>query len=577
MRKLSAALLLALPLLSAQAQTNLPTATDVVGEVLYYNAVRYTAQDKTPQALALLDLLSDRGRIGKSAQLLRYKLLCKADTPQAQTQALALGEELLRLYPRDSALTRTVAGLMVPESGREENIPILERFRSAAPESTDLKLLLCFEYWMQDRNQEARALQEAIRIDLLSEDLRDPYLELSRDMAYQSNQYPRALEYNAEFLKRNPQDIDAMAKQVALLTTLNRPQEVEKLLPQMSALTGGAADPQYSTFLVNHYLSSNRVSEALMALSSYIEQTSLPIDPNPMIVYLGFLQSNPEYASQSLPFMRRWIGIDPQDRELIPLYAALYAQSHSDEEVLREVESFTQSPKTARNAYSFILDYLGNTEQLPRLEEKAREALRLYPQDYEFIYALAYSREGQGDRQEAVKLLTDFLKAHPHTEPQQQASAALYIADLIGSSLAEQNAHSDARQSDAYTAQEQDLIAQAGEWYRVSIEQDPQNPLALNNYAYFLYSYVPTELSTARKLAEQALAIDPNSPNINDTYGEILMALEEHLMAEIYFRKAVDLAKQQGAVKPVYYRHLAAALKANGKEAQAAQVLKEIQ
>lgn len=110
--------------------------------------------------------------------------------------------------------------------------------------------------------------------------------------------------------------------------------------------------------------------------------------------------------------------------------------------------------------------------------------------------------------------------------------------------------------------------------YDQSLRYYPDNPLVLNNYAYFLADEnrmlekalamssravaltdnSPTYLDThawvlfrlgrtaeARKIMQQAIALDrQNNPELQLHYGDILWALGEKFMAQIYWRKALE-------------------------------------
>lgn len=116
------------------------------------------------------------------------------------------------------------------------------------------------------------------------------------------------------------------------------------------------------------------------------------------------------------------------------------------------------------------------------------------------------------------------------------------------------------------------------EAYRNSLRYWPENPMALNNYAYFLTidpasrqpdferafemssravrlaannsTYLDTyawalyrlgRYDEAKKAMQQALSLDRrNSPELQLHYGDILAALGERFMAEVYWKKALE-------------------------------------
>ena len=65
------------------------------------------------------------------------------------------------------------------------------------------------------------------------------------------------------------------------------------------------------------------------------------------------------------------------------------------------------------------------------------------------------------------------------------------------------------------------------------------NPTYLDTYAWVLFKLGRT--AEAKKTQQQAIALDRhNSPELALHYGDILAALGERFMAEIYWRKALE-------------------------------------
>ena len=119
--------------------------------------------------------------------------------------------------------------------------------------------------------------------------------------------------------------------------------------------------------------------------------------------------------------------------------------------------------------------------------------------------------------------------------------------------------------------------------YDHSLRYDPDNAMVLNNYAYFL-SLEERDLEKALAMASRATALTDNNPTYLDThawvlfklgrvdearkimqqavaldaqesaallvhYGDILKALGENFMAEIYWRKALEKGYDAGRIE----------------------------
>ena len=120
--------------------------------------------------------------------------------------------------------------------------------------------------------------------------------------------------------------------------------------------------------------------------------------------------------------------------------------------------------------------------------------------------------------------------------------------------------------------------------YERSLRYNADNVMALNNYAYFLTiegrnleraltlashatalendnpTYLDTHawvlfklgrLDEARKMLQRAVALDAqNSPALLVHYGDVLQALGEHFMAEVYWKRALEKGYAQELVEP---------------------------
>lgn len=99
------------------------------------------------------------------------------------------------------------------------------------------------------------------------------------------------------------------------------------------------------------------------------------------------------------------------------------------------------------------------------------------------------------------------------------------------------------------------------EEYELSLYFMPDNPLTLNNYAYFL-SEEDKDLEKAAKMSRQALEMSPENATYLDTYAWILYKMGDYDGAMEYMKKATELAEQQGDENEEYKTHLEAIEKA---------------
>ncbi|MDD4863052.1 MAG: PEP-CTERM system TPR-repeat protein PrsT [Alishewanella agri] len=116
----------------------------------------------------------------------------------------------------------------------------------------------------------------------------------------------------------------------------------------------------------------------------------------------------------------------------------------------------------------------------------------------------------------------------------------------------------------------QDDITKAKQIYADIFQNDPENPLILNNYAWILAS--SGEVTQAQPYAEKALSKLPQHPDILDTYGKILKLQGQHKEAIAQFEKSLTIRPNHPEVQLNYVESLIQV----GNSAKAREVLANV-
>jgi len=83
--------------------------------------------------------------------------------------------------------------------------------------------------------------------------------------------------------------------------------------------------------------------------------------------------------------------------------------------------------------------------------------------------------------------------------------------------------------------------------YEKSLEEDPSNAYALNNYAYYL-SLRNDKLDLADSLSKRSMILDPENASYFDTYGWILYQKKDYENALMYIEKSLEKAPNNAEV-----------------------------
>ena len=114
--------------------------------------------------------------------------------------------------------------------------------------------------------------------------------------------------------------------------------------------------------------------------------------------------------------------------------------------------------------------------------------------------------------------------------------------------------------------------------YRNALTADPENGMAMNNYAYFLVTDNGDDasLEKAEELSHRSLTGDnKDNPTFLDTYAWILFKRGKTDDALIYQQEAVNKGEETENISHELYDHLGDILKASGEDAKAVEAWKK--
>ena len=112
--------------------------------------------------------------------------------------------------------------------------------------------------------------------------------------------------------------------------------------------------------------------------------------------------------------------------------------------------------------------------------------------------------------------------------------------------------------------------AQSKQMYQSVLEREPNNVIALNNYAWLLTEN--DQAAQAKPYAERAMELVPNHPDIIDTYGKILLRLNQPAEALKHFEQSLSLRPDHAEVMLNY----AEALGKTNQQDKAREVLSQV-
>ena len=192
-----------------------------------------------------------------------------------------------------------------------------------------------------------------------------------------------------------------------------------------------------------------------------------------------------------------------------------------------------------------LMETYAGQQQVPKGVDRLKELVAAHPQSAPLYQLLGQWSKRAGDTAAARKAFESAKTADPHFAPADLSLAEMEMADG-------RNAEALHRLSEVVTADPKNIGAlllsaraqgvvgaHAAEVasYRMVLNVDQSNLIALNNLAYVLAKDDPDE---ALKLAQQAAEMAPDSPNVQDTLGWVYYRKGLYSMAVRYLKTAVD-------------------------------------
>ena len=273
----------------------------------------------------------------------------------------------------------------------------------------------------------------------------------------------------------------------------------------------------------------------------------------------------------------------PKDKGITDLFANHLISSGKIAEALTLYKEQTLEADADLDSFLAVMEIESYLGQADSVAHYLNQALKRFPND-----ATLYLRRGHLHlvAKEYDKAIEEYHEAMKHAGNDTLRSSIWgFMGDVYhqkavnGNEIVTEGAFGT-RTTDR---NEHKQMAKCYECYEKALALHPENSSVLNNYAYFL-SLEERDLERALKMAEEATTLTANNSTYLDTrawvlhklgrndeakrimrqaisldtansadlqvhYGDILVALGERFMAEVYWRKALDNGYDKGSIE----------------------------
>ena len=484
-------------------------------------------------------------------------------------------EEALRFMPDDAASMFELSEQYVKAGKMEEGFEMIKQAAQLDPENKWYQMRLAMFYRTLEQFDEYIKVFEGLTakypgdVDMLS-NLIEAYLI--------TENYDKAIE-KLDILEQQA-GVSALVSEQKV-EIYQRQGNTKKVISELEKLIAeNPENTRYYSMLAKVYMENKKEKEAVKLYNRIKEIDSS--DPYINISLLEYYENKKEYdkAFDELIEAINNKNLDFNTKANIYEYWFNKHQDAKDidQQALRAGNAFLENYPDNKMGYLVMASYHINKQEYQPCSVMAQKAL-----DYDHTNYAAWQylvicdgalRANDSLKKHSVEAL-QFYPTQPifywyagvsHALDKQDAEAINYF-EKGRKFVTDKNALMD---FDSYLG---DLYHSVGETekafqaYDRVLNQDPDNVLVLNNYAYYL-SLRKEDLDKAKTMALHAVELEPNNAIYLDTYAWILYQKGEYKAAEAQMEKAVKLLKSPDKT---YYQHYADILDKVNKPEKAAE------
>ncbi len=445
-----------------------------------------------------------------SQQRLRLALAERHYRLGEKMQGLAQLETAFKNAPLDGLIQQTYFNQLAHNQDQKAVLAAIEELKNKYPD--EYQPVLIESWWMIRQQQYATAekLLTAQYSGLTSQQKKDSLLLLS-DLYSKQNKKDSARNMLQDYLRLAPESIQVYGQWFGLLETTSFP-SAKEFLKELQAADETLWQPHFYTALLN--ARNQQWLEVEASLDFVLQKTFDPGIRRQIITLYnnyGFQLFKAEKWAEAQKLFIKSLGLDANDRTALYYYVQIALKNGE----VAQIKTLLQAPDAdKKSAIHYFLTGL--------IEEKEQQHTK----------ALASFKE-------AWKMDPFELYAEKLYEIYQVNKDYSSLSQLIDEWNQRDSANPKALLLKAMQQQEQGKSAEAIISYEKLLTSNSNNLVAMNNLAWL---YIDSNPVKAEELASAAYQMAPDSVDVMDTYGWILVKNKKYDQAEEILSKASALA-----------------------------------
>ena len=364
----------------------------------------------------------------------------------------------------------------------------------------------------------------------------NPYLDrIKVELLIDTHQYDRAISLGRRAVENSPYDVDARLSLAATYERAERDSLARVTYEEAYLIDTTRLETIVE--LLDYNIRKSNLAEQFKWEGLILGHERVPLDVKLERMYVfmeGDFYRNNYFRVGGL--LNVLVKHYPTDRDVVHLNTQHLYSGGMMQQAAEYLRSHTHDANVTPEDFSLLAALDTTLEDEDALFSDVERGLALFPEDVKLIsmYSLLYHYSD--DTKGAIRILSDATKRLKKSED------LSYCWGRIG---------------DLY--HEIDNDKQAFKAYRKALDYNPENAEVLNNYAYFL-SLRNEELERALAMSLLAVTLEENNYNYIDTYAWVLHCLGRDSEAKKYMRQALMLSQHSESSLLAHYADILWAL-----------------
>ncbi|MBA2421813.1 MAG: tetratricopeptide repeat protein, partial [Chitinophagales bacterium] len=442
-------------------------------------------------------------------------------------EALALISHAIKINPINEWYLDLYGTLLGGTGYYKEAIEVYQQMTQQHPDNSDAWFNLAFFLDQNEQTDEAIEIFDQIEERFgINEDITSEKVKLW----LKDGKVEKAAAELQRLIEANGEDPRYYSKLVDLYMSNRMEDKAYETLQQMIRVD--SQNPRANLVLADYYRKKGEQEKSFEALQKAFGSAELDVNIKiPLLAsFLPLMQTDPQKKAEAVALGQSLVTVHPNDAKSHALYGDILYQNDQAQEALDEYKQALSLDNSSFNVWQQVMFLHDRSRNYDSLLAVTNKAIELFPDQNMAFYFNGYANMQLKNYKDAVASLGQAIAIG--SEDKQ------FISQLYSS------------MGDAYYNLNNNHASDS--CYDLALLFDPQNAYVLNNYSYYL-SLRNEKLEDARKMAERATSMAPNTSAYEDTYGWVLYKLGNYEEAKNWIDKAIkNGADEDGTVLEHY-------------------------